>query len=141
MTDTLVLKNTKFTKGLVMPKKGTYLELDQDEMEYVDGGVTAQVICGAIGFAGAVLSYVASIVGLAAELGIIKLNFFARIIVWGIAAFGSLCQIVGKVSILSNLGDAAVKIVAKECLSFLGLVGLSTTQFAACVYNISRISR
>ena len=38
MTDTLVLKNAKFTKGLVMPKKGTYLELDQDEMEYVDGG-------------------------------------------------------------------------------------------------------
>ena len=38
MTDTLVLKNTKFTKGLVMPKKGTYLELEQDEMEYVDGG-------------------------------------------------------------------------------------------------------
>ena len=34
MTDTLVLKNK-----LVMPQEGTYLELDQDEMEYVDGGV------------------------------------------------------------------------------------------------------
>ena len=33
MTDTLVLKNK-----LVMPQQGTYLELDQDEMEYVDGG-------------------------------------------------------------------------------------------------------
>ena len=33
MTDTLVLKNK-----LVMPQEGTYLELDQDEMEYVDGG-------------------------------------------------------------------------------------------------------
>ena len=33
MTDTLVLKNK-----LVMPQAGTYLELDQDEMEYVDGG-------------------------------------------------------------------------------------------------------
>ena len=32
MTDTLVLKNK-----LVMPQQGTYLELDQDEMEYVDG--------------------------------------------------------------------------------------------------------
>lgn len=33
MNDTLVLKNK-----LVMPQQGTYLELDQDEMEYVEGG-------------------------------------------------------------------------------------------------------
>ena len=38
MTDTLVLKNK-----LVMPQAGTYLELDRDEMEYVDGGSPIQI--------------------------------------------------------------------------------------------------
>ena len=33
MPDTIELKNK-----LVMPQKGTYLELEQEEMEYVDGG-------------------------------------------------------------------------------------------------------
>ena len=50
MTDTLVLKNAKFTKGLVMPKKGTYLELEQDEMEYVDGGCSPIQIAGVAGW-------------------------------------------------------------------------------------------
>ena len=116
MTDTLVLKNTKFTKGLVMPKKGTYLELDQDEMEYVDGGIIQ------------VVGACATVISLTCT-AILYLNKYKRcgIPFWGVILL-NLTRVVGNiVGLVCGMSSSAIASgISKTALSVLSKVGVSS---------------
>ena len=116
MTDTLVLKNK-----LVMPQQGTYLELDQDEMEYVDGG--GRIILGLTFTWGAVISssIIGTIIGFctgymttkAAKLGAMIGGFWggvAGFIVGGLIS-AALASVLNKVLHPGGLGELKVDII------------------------------
>ena len=135
MTDTLVLKNTKFTKGLMMPKKGTYLELDQDEMEYVDGGWIATAC--------EIASLACTITLFLDRNNIIKLPFWSKValkigawlfgIVGCLSAIGSTIKTLGKIAAKKLVGEVALKSALKKTLVedlLSSLFGLSSAVFS-----------
>ena len=100
-----------------MPQAGTYLELDQDEMEYIDGGIAPVQI---VGLAGVVVSVACSIVLYGETIGIYKLNFWTRLSLSITRVVGDITSMVcGVAALKQGLFTGVSKVLQKFGLNWL----------------------
>ena len=105
------------------PKKGTYLELDQDEMEYVDGGLPHELI----GFdAGLIVDVIGIILAVDAKRKF--LSFIGR---WTLRILGIAASVVSCISALRAVSRVLVESAAKAILCFVG----ASTSFTSTIMN------